>query len=39
MLMAISNERVRLLFVVVLVVLALQMALGGFGIKLGGPLQ
>jgi uncharacterized membrane protein YfcA len=36
MLMAISNERVRLLFVVVL---ALQMTLGGFGIKLGGPLQ
>jgi uncharacterized protein len=36
-LMAVSNDRVRLLFVVVLVVLALQMALSGFGIKLGGP--
>ena len=30
-LMAVSNERIRLLFVVVLVVLALQMALSGFG--------
>ncbi len=38
-LMAVSNERVRLLFVVVLVALALQMALSGFGIKLGGPSQ
>ena len=36
-LMAISNERVRLLFVVVLVALALQMALSGIGVKLGGP--
>src|SRR5262245_44776876 len=36
-LMAVSNERARLLFVVVLVALALQMALSGFGIKLGGP--
>jgi uncharacterized protein len=36
-LMAVSNERIRLLFVVVLVALALQMALSGFGIKLGGP--
>jgi uncharacterized protein len=36
-LMAVSNERVRLLFVVVLVLLALQMALSGFGVKLGGP--
>jgi uncharacterized membrane protein YfcA len=36
-LMAVSNERVRLLFVVVLVALAIQMALSGFGIKLGGP--
>jgi uncharacterized protein len=38
-LMAVSNERIRLLFVVVLVLLALQMALSGFGVKLGGPLQ
>jgi uncharacterized membrane protein YfcA len=38
-LMAVSNERVRLLFVVVLVALALQMALSGFGIKLGGPAE
>jgi uncharacterized membrane protein YfcA len=36
-LLAVSNERVRLLFVVVLVALALQMALSGFGIRLGGP--
>src|SRR6516165_6326179 len=36
-LMTVSNERIRLLFVVVLVVLALQMALSGLGIKLGGP--
>jgi uncharacterized membrane protein YfcA len=33
-LMAVSNERIRLLFVVVLVALALQMALTSFGIKL-----
>jgi uncharacterized protein len=36
-LMVVSNERVRLLFVLVLVALALQMALNAFGIKLGGP--
>jgi uncharacterized membrane protein YfcA len=36
-LMAISNDRIRLLFVALLVALALQMALSGFGIKLGGP--
>jgi uncharacterized membrane protein YfcA len=36
-LLTVSNERVRLLFVVVLVALALQMALSGFGIQLGGP--
>jgi uncharacterized protein len=36
-LMAVSNERIRLLFVVVLVALAVQMALSGFGIKLRGP--
>jgi len=36
-LMAVSNERTRLLFVVVLVALALQMALSGFGLELGGP--
>jgi uncharacterized membrane protein YfcA len=36
-LMGVSNERIRLLFVVVLVALALQMALSGLGIKLGGP--
>jgi uncharacterized membrane protein YfcA len=36
-LMAVSNERIRLFFVVVLVALALQMALSGFGVKLGGP--
>ena len=35
-LMAGSNERLRLLFVVVLVALAFQMALSGFGIQLGG---
>jgi uncharacterized protein len=35
-LLAVSNERVRLLFVVVLVALALLMALSGFGIQLGG---
>jgi uncharacterized protein len=33
-LMAISNERIRLLFVVVLLALAVQMALSGFGISL-----
>jgi uncharacterized membrane protein YfcA len=36
-LMAVSNERIRLLFVVVLVALAVQMALSGSGIQLGGP--
>ena len=36
-LMAVSNERIRLLFVVVLVLLALQMALSGFGVQLGSP--
>ena len=36
MLTAVSNERARLLFVVVLVALAIQMALSGFGIQLGG---
>jgi uncharacterized membrane protein YfcA len=36
-LIAVSNERIRLFFVVVLVALALQMALSGFGIQLGGP--
>jgi hypothetical protein len=35
--MALSNERARLLFVVVLVALALQMALSGFSVRLGGP--
>jgi len=35
-LMAVSNERVRLLFVVVLLALAVQMALSGFGIRLAG---
>jgi len=35
-LMAVSNERVRLLFVVVLLALAVQMALSGFGINLAG---
>jgi uncharacterized membrane protein YfcA len=34
---AVSNERARLLFVEVLVALAIQMALSGFGIQLGGP--
>jgi len=33
-LMAVSNERIRLLFIVVLLALALQMALSGFGVKL-----
>jgi len=33
-LMAVSNERIRLLFVVVLLALAVQMALSGFGISL-----
>jgi uncharacterized membrane protein YfcA len=37
LLMAVSNERIRLLFVVVLVALAFQMALSGVGMKLGGP--
>jgi uncharacterized membrane protein YfcA len=36
-LLAVSNERIRLLFVAVLAALAVQMALSGFGIKLGGP--
>jgi uncharacterized membrane protein YfcA len=36
-LMAVSNERIRLLFVAVLVALAVQMVLSGFGIELGGP--
>ena len=36
LLMAVSNERARLLFVVVLVALALQMALSGLGLELGG---
>jgi uncharacterized membrane protein YfcA len=36
-LMAVSNERIRLLFVGVLVALALQMALSGLGLQLGGP--
>jgi uncharacterized membrane protein YfcA len=36
-LMTVSSGRIRLLFVVVLVALALQMALSGFGIKLGVP--
>jgi hypothetical protein len=35
-LMAVSNERVRLFFVVVLLALAAQMALSGFGINLAG---
>jgi uncharacterized protein len=35
--MAISNERIRLFFVVVLLALAIQMALSGFGIRPGGP--
>jgi uncharacterized membrane protein YfcA len=38
-LMAVSNERFRLLFVVMLVALAVQMALSGLGLGLGGPLQ
>ena len=38
-LLAVPNERIRLLFVVVLVALAIQMALSGFGVKLGGPSQ
>jgi uncharacterized membrane protein YfcA len=37
LLTAVSNERLRLLFVVVLAALALQMALSGFGITPGGP--
>jgi uncharacterized membrane protein YfcA len=36
-LLAVSSQRIRLLFVMVLVALALQMALSGFGIKLRGP--
>ena len=35
-LLAVPNERIRLFFVVVLVALALQMALSGFGVQLGG---
>jgi hypothetical protein len=35
--MAVSNERIRLLFVVMLVALAVQMALSGLGITLGVP--
>jgi uncharacterized membrane protein YfcA len=38
-LMAVSNRRARLLFVMVLVALAVQMALSGLGIKLGGPAE
>jgi uncharacterized membrane protein YfcA len=38
-LMGVSNERIRRLFVVVLLALALQMALNGFGVRLGGPSQ
>ena len=38
-LMAISNEKVRVFFVVILVLLAVQMALNGFGIKLGAHSQ
>ena len=38
-LMAVSNERIRLLFVVVVAALAIQVALSGLGIKLGGPLE
>jgi uncharacterized membrane protein YfcA len=38
-LMAVSNERIRLLFVMVLVALALQMGLSGLGIKVGGPAE
>jgi uncharacterized membrane protein YfcA len=36
-LLEVSNERIRLLFVVVLVALAVQMALSGLGITLGVP--
>jgi uncharacterized membrane protein YfcA len=36
-LMAVSNERIRLFFVAVLAALAFQMALSGFGVQLGGP--
>jgi uncharacterized membrane protein YfcA len=36
-LLAVPSERIRLLFVVVLAVLAIQMALSGFGVQLGGP--
>jgi uncharacterized membrane protein YfcA len=36
-LMAVSNKRLRLLFVVVLVLLAIQMGLSGLGIQPGGP--
>jgi uncharacterized membrane protein YfcA len=36
-LLAVSNERIRLLFVVALVALAIQMALSAFGVKLGRP--
>ena len=39
LLMGVSNERARLLFVVVLVALAIQMALSGFGLGLGGPAE
>jgi len=38
-LMAVSNERVRLLFVVVLLALAVLMALSGFGVNLRGVSQ
>lgn len=36
-LMAVSNDRARLLFAVVLVALALRMALSGYSVSLGGP--
>jgi uncharacterized protein len=36
-LLAVPNERIRLLFVVVLVALAIHMALSVFGVQLGGP--
>jgi uncharacterized membrane protein YfcA len=36
-LLAVPNQRIRLFFVVVLVALAIQMALSGFGVQLGGP--
>ena len=36
-LLAVPNEKLRLLFVVVLVALAIQMALSVFGVQLGGP--